>query len=186
MRIGLSLSRPHQVYASFAIYSFAMGNIFPRLGDVQTQMGVTTGALGLGLIGAPIGTLLTLTFATPFLERTGFRPALLAAIPLVALLYAIAVQAIGLVVFFFLLLPVGMAIGCVEIMINTEADRVAYLVGLAIRNGRRCASGTRRWTAVSMPGRRPGSLARIAGMRRLGGRWKLKLAWKPSRLPHHT
>ena len=58
MRSGLHLSRSHQVFASFAIYSFAMGNIFPRLGDVQLQMGVTTGQLGLGLIGAPLGTLI--------------------------------------------------------------------------------------------------------------------------------
>ena len=56
-------------------------------------MGVTTGALGLGLIGAPIGTLFALTFATPLLERVGFRRALLSAIPMVALLYAVAVQA---------------------------------------------------------------------------------------------
>ena len=47
----LPLSPARRVFAGFAIYSFAMGNIFPRLADVQTGMGVTTSALGLGLIG---------------------------------------------------------------------------------------------------------------------------------------
>ncbi len=134
MRLGLRLSRSHQVFASFAIYSFAMGNIFPRLGDVQTQMGVTTGQLGLGLIGAPAGTLIALTFASPLLERVGYRMALLTAIPLVALFYAVAVQAPDPLTFFALLVPVGIVVGCVEIMVNIEADRVEHLVGYRIMN----------------------------------------------------
>ncbi len=134
MSFGLHLSPARRVFASFAIYAFAMGNIFPRLGDVQHQMGVTTGQLGLGLIGAPIGTLFALTFATPFLERIGFRRALMVAIPLVALLYAIAVRAPNPAVLFVLLLPVGLTIGCVEIMVNTEADRTEYQVGFRIMN----------------------------------------------------
>jgi MFS family permease len=134
MSFGLPLSPARRVFASFAIYSFAMGNIFPRIGDVQQQMGVTTGALGLGLIGAPVGTLVAFSFATPLLERIGFRVSLLASIPLVALLYAIAVQAPDPVALFFLLLPVGAVIGCVEIIVNTEADRTEHLVGFRIMN----------------------------------------------------
>lgn len=134
MRFGFKLSPSRQVFASFATYAFAMGSIFPRIGDVQMQMGVTTGALGLGLIGAPIGTLIALTFATPFLERMGFRRALMAAIPLVALFYAIAVQAPNPGVLFLLLIPVGVMVGCVEIIVNTEADRTEYQVGYRIMN----------------------------------------------------
>jgi MFS family permease len=134
MRFGLELSRSRQVFASFAIYSFAMGNIFPRLGDVQLQMGVTTGQLGLGLIGAPLGTLIALTFATPFLDRIGYRAALLVGIPAVALLYAVAVQAPDPLTFFMLLVPVGLVVGCVEIIVNIEADRVEHLVGYRIMN----------------------------------------------------
>ena len=134
MRFGLQLSRSHQVFASFAVYSFAMGNIFPRLGDVQTQMGVTTGQLGLGLIGAPAGTLIALTLAAPVLERIGYRLTLLVAIPLVALLYAVAVHAPDPFTFFALLVPVGIVVGCVEIVVNIEADRVEHLVGYRIMN----------------------------------------------------
>ena len=134
MRLGLQLSPARRVFASFAIYAFAMGNIFPRLGDVQVQMGVSTGALGLGLIGMPCGTLLALTFATPLLERIGFRRALLGAIPLMAALFAIAVQATNPLILFILLIPVGIAIGCIEIIINTEADRTEHLLGYRIMN----------------------------------------------------
>ena len=130
----LALSPARRVFAGFALYSFAMGNIFPRLADVQAGMGVNTAALGLGLIGAPIGTLISLTFATPHLERIGFGRLLPTLIPLLALLYAIAVHAPSPFVLFFCLIPVGVTIGCVEIMLNAEADRTELLLGRRIMN----------------------------------------------------
>jgi MFS family permease len=134
MRFGLNL-RPHfRVFAAFAVYSFCMGNIFPRLPDIQHQMGVAEGAFGFGLIGTPIGTLISLTFAAPLIERIGFRRTLLGSIPLLALLYAVAVWAPSPATFFVLLVPVGLVIGCIEMIVNTEADRVEHLVGFRIMN----------------------------------------------------
>ncbi len=134
MKFGLNLPRQFRVFAAFAVYAFCMGNVFPRLPDIQHQMGVEEGALGLGLIGTPVGTLISLTFAAPLIERIGFRRVLLAGIPLLAILYAIAVQATNPVVFFVLLVPVGLTIGCIEMVINTEADRVEHQVGFRIMN----------------------------------------------------
>ena len=134
MPIGLHLPPQHRVYAGFALHSLTMGSIFPRLPDIKAAMGIAEGALGLGLIGAPVGTLLALTFATPVLERIGFRRAVLAASPLVALFYAIAVHAPGPLMLFFLLIPVGIGIGCVEIILNVEADRTEALIGRRIMN----------------------------------------------------
>ena len=130
----MPLSPAHRVFAGFAIYSFSMGNIFPRLGDVQQAMGVGEGALGLGLIGAPVGTLLALTFAAPLLERIGFKTALIVAIPLLSVLYAVAVHAATPTELFFLLIPVGLVLGSIEIMLNLEADRTEHLVGYRIMN----------------------------------------------------
>ena len=87
MTIGLPLAPQHRVYAGFAIYSFAMGNIFPRLPDIKQAMGIDESALGLGLIGTPVGTLAALTCATPLLERIGYRRALLPLIPLITTAY---------------------------------------------------------------------------------------------------
>jgi len=124
----------NRVYAGFAIYSFGLGNIFPRLPDIQHAMGVQEGALGLGLIGTPVGTLVSLTFATPLLERIGFRRALIAVIPLMTLGFAIAVHAADPLALFLLLLPVGLMIGCAEIILNVEADRTEALLGRRIMN----------------------------------------------------
>ena len=70
MSVGLSLAPQHRVFAAFAIYAFCLGNIFPRLPDIQHSMGVAEGALGLALIGAPVGTLLAL-IARPRRSRKG-------------------------------------------------------------------------------------------------------------------
>ena len=134
MIFGLNLAPQHRVYAGFAIYSFAMGNIFPRLPDIKHAMGIGDGTLGLALIGTPIGTLTALTLATPLLERVGFRRALLALVPLLALAYAVAVHAPGPLALFLMLLPVGLMIGSIEIMLNVEADRTEFLVKRRIMN----------------------------------------------------
>ena len=134
MSFGLNLAPQHRVYAGFAIYSFAMGNIFPRLPDIKHAMGIGDGTLGLALIGTPIGTLTALTLATPLLERVGFRRALLVLVPLLALAYAVAVHAPGPLALFLMLFPVGLMIGSVEIMLNVEADRTEFLVKRRIMN----------------------------------------------------
>ena len=130
----MPLSPAHRVFAGFAIYSFALGNIFPRMPDVQQTMGVTEGQLGLGLIGSPVGTLVALTFFTPLLERIGFKRALMVAIPLLSLLYAVAVHAQTPLELFVLLIPVGLTIGSIEIMLNLEADRTEHMLGYRIMN----------------------------------------------------
>ena len=134
MRFGLDLPPQMRVYGAFFVYSFCMGSFFPRLGEIRDAMGVEEGALGLGLIGAPAGTLVALTFANPFLEKIGYRRAILMLIPLLSVFYAISVFAPTPLALFLLLLPVGVLIGCIEIIINLEADRTEHLLGRRIMN----------------------------------------------------
>jgi MFS family permease len=134
MRFGLDLPPQFRVYAAFFLYSFCMGNLFPRLPAIQEAMGVAEGALGLALIGSAVGTLISLTFAGPLVERIGHRRTLLTAIPLLSVTYAIAVTAEGPVAFFLLLVPVGLIIGALEIIINLEADRTEHTLGRRIMN----------------------------------------------------
>ena len=134
MTFGIALPPQLRVYAAFFVYSFCMGSIFPRLPDIQRAMGVAEGALGLALIGAALGTLITLTFAGGFIERIGHRRALLTALPLLSLFYALAVWAPSPLTLFLLLLPVGLTIGVIEIIVNLEADRVEHAIGRRIMN----------------------------------------------------
>ncbi len=132
MRFGLVLPPQIKVFGAFFIYSFCMGSMFPRLPEIQEAMGVGEGQLGLALIGSAVGTLISLTFAGRFIEAFGYRRVLIVAIPLLAVFFAAAVWAANPLVFFLLLLPVGLTIGCIEIIINIEADRVEHAIGRRI------------------------------------------------------
>ncbi len=134
MNIGLNFAPHKRVFAAFCLHAFAMGSIFPRMADIKQQMGVGEQTLGLSLIGIPAGTLLALTFATPLVEKFGFRRTLLAAIPLVAIGYALAIHAPSPSLFFLALMPIGFLVGCVEIVLNTEADRVEHMMKRRIMN----------------------------------------------------
>ena len=133
-RFGLDLPLAWRVYAAFFLYAFAMGGIFPRLPEIQRALGVAEGAFGLALIGTACGTMVSLTFAGPFLERVGHRRALLGLTGLVPVFYAIAANAGGPLALFLLLLPAGVCIGAIEIIVNLEADRVEHQTGLRFMN----------------------------------------------------
>ncbi len=128
------LAPQQRLYTAFALYSIAMGSIFPRMPDIKKAMGVEEGLLGLALIGAPIGTLFALSFASPFIEKIGFRKMLLSGIPAAALFFAMAAFSSTPLVFFLLLIPAGIAIGCIEIVINVEADRIEASLQRRIMN----------------------------------------------------
>ncbi|MGO6743842.1 MFS transporter [Rhizobium ruizarguesonis] len=134
MAIGLHIPAHHRVFAGFALHAMAMGSIFPRLPDLKHDLGIGDGVLGLSLIGTALGTLTSLTLASPLLERIGYRAALFATIPLTTLAYAIAVHAPSPLFLFLLFYPVGLAIGCSEILLNVEADRTEALLGRRIMN----------------------------------------------------
>nr|WP_315426115.1 MFS transporter [uncultured Albidiferax sp.] len=133
-RFGLALSPALRVFAAFFLYAFGLGSIFPRLGEIQHGMGVGEGALGLALIGTAAGTLVSLTFASRLLERIGYRRALLALTPMIAVFFAIASWATGPLVLFLCLVPAGLCIGLVEVVVNVEADRVEHQLDRRIMN----------------------------------------------------
>jgi MFS family permease len=134
MKFGLDLPPQQRVYAGFCVYSFCMGSLPPRLPDLQRMMQIKEGLLGFGLIGTAAGTLVSLSFSGPILERIGYRRSILTLIPLLALLYAIASFADGSLAFFLLLFPVGIVIGGIEIILNLEADRTEHSIGHRIMN----------------------------------------------------
>ncbi len=134
MRFGIELPPQQRVYGGFFIYSFCMGSLPPRLPDIQRAMGVEEGALGFGLIGAAVGTLISLSIAGPWVEKFGYRRSILVLIPLLSLAYAIASFATGPLAFFLLLVPVGLVVGGIEIILNLEADRTEHMLGRRIMN----------------------------------------------------
>ena len=132
--VGLALPPSRRVFAAFMLYAFGFGGFFPRLAELQRSMQMSEGELGLGLIGAACGTLLSLSFAGRWVERAGHRRTLLTLVPMLPLFYAIAAHATGPVALFAFLLPAGLCIGAIELVVNLEADRVEHQSGRRIMN----------------------------------------------------
>lgn len=124
----------YRVYAAFFIYSLTLGQIYPRLGDLQLQMGIAEGALGAALMGAALGTQIALMFAGPMIERFGYRLCLIIAIPVLGLSETLATLATDPWFFFFALVIAGVAVGVIEIIVNVEADRTEHAIGKRIMN----------------------------------------------------
>lgn len=132
--LGLPISSARRVYASFFLYALALGGLYPHMAEIQENMGVAEGALGLGLIGTAFGTLISLTFGGPLIERLGHRKVLLFGLPLVAIFYALASFASQPIALFLWLMPAGICIGAIEQVVNLEADRVEHVLGRRIMN----------------------------------------------------
>ena len=133
-RMGLAMPVHRRVFASFFLYAFSMGGFFPRLAEIQRAMGVGEGALGLALIGVAAGTMLSLTFGAPFIERLGHRRTLLFFLPCLPLFYVAAAHAATPLMMFLCLFPGGVLIGAVEVVVNLEADRAEHQCGRRLMN----------------------------------------------------
>jgi MFS family permease len=133
-RVGLDLAAQRRVFAAFFLYAFGLGGMFPRLGEIQRGLHIGEGALGLALIGAATGTLISLSFGGRLLDRIGHRKALLGGMALLPLCYAAASWATNALALYFMLLPAGLFIGAIEIIVNLEADRVEHQTGKRFMN----------------------------------------------------
>ncbi|MEY4749899.1 MAG: hypothetical protein RJA44_966 [Pseudomonadota bacterium] len=133
-RLGLDLPAHQRVFAGFFLYAFGFGGFFPRLGELQSSLGVSKSELGLGLIGAAVGTLISLTLAGRLVERIGHRLVLLLMPVLIPMVYALASHVQGTLALFLTLVPAGLLIGLIEVVVNLEADRVEHQFGRRIMN----------------------------------------------------
>ena len=63
--LGRIVTPPRLIMAVFFMHSVVTGNWLQRIPDVQARLAVGPDDLSIGLLGAPIGTLISLFFAGP-------------------------------------------------------------------------------------------------------------------------
>ena len=122
------------VFVSFFLYAFSLGTLFPRLGDLQTQMNIDKATLGFALIGLPLGVQVTLLFADRIVRRFNFRLILMLGIPLLSISQCFAALSKSPLMFAGILILGGAAIAVIEVAVNLEADRVEAHSGHRIMN----------------------------------------------------
>ena len=118
-----------RVYASFFLFSFTTGALTSRLPDLQRQLGVTQGELGLMLIGMAIGSLVSLTLSAPLIERLGARTTALITLPATVLCFALVPWMPNAPAVFAVLFCAGLLAGGIEINLNVETDRLEAMTG---------------------------------------------------------
>ncbi len=129
------ISSPHRrVFAAFFLYAVVLGGIYTRLWDLQTAMGIKQGALGVALMGAALGTQISLMFATQIINFLGHRVGFLVLIPFIGVAQSLGSLSPTPLVLFIALFFSGLAIGTLEVIINLEADRVEHQMGKRIMN----------------------------------------------------
>ena len=122
------------IYFSFFIYSFCLGVFFPRIGDLQNQMGIGETTLGLTLLGPAIGVQISLLFADKIFSLLGFRLVMCLGVPILGLALVCSSLTFKPFIFFISLMLGGFAIGILEVAVNLEADRIEYKIGKKIMN----------------------------------------------------
>lgn len=124
----------HRIYASFFFFALTTGALMARLPDIQTQLSLSEGQLGLTMIGMSIGSLIALTFGSPIIERYGFRTTAFFTVLGPSLLFATIPWLPNAFAMFGVLFLVGLLAGALEINLNVEIDRHEMRTGKRFMN----------------------------------------------------
>ena len=128
-------TKPNEaVFVSFFLYAFSLGTLFPRLGDLQTQMGIDKATLGFALIGLPFGVQVTLLFADRIVRKVNFRMILIIGLPLLSISQCLSALMQSPYLFSGILILGGASIAVIEVAVNLEADRIEASCGRRIMN----------------------------------------------------
>lgn len=117
------LSR-HPIMVIFFLHAFAGGAIFPRIPDLQLSLGLNEAALGLVLMGQPVGGFGAIVFSSFFIERLGPKRILLVAISMIPVSIFLAALAPNSQTLFAAMFLYGISFAAANMAMNVEADRV--------------------------------------------------------------
>lgn len=123
-----------RIYSVFFLFALALGGMLSRMADLQHQLGVSESELGLTLIGMAIGSLISLTVASPLIHRLGARWTALITVFGTATLYALVPWLPRAEAVFAALFIAGFLAGALEINVNIETDKLEAILGRRIMN----------------------------------------------------
>lgn len=109
--------------AGFSLGGITVGTFGPRLPTLKTELGITTGTIGLLLAGVTVGAIGGLLAATAIHHRLGSRRALAAALLLIAaalMVMGVAASLRSVPVLGGALVALGLGIGSFDVLVNVE------------------------------------------------------------------
>lgn len=130
----MRIAPQHRLYACFFFFALITGAFMSRLPDTQEVLGVSEGQLGLTMLGMSIGSLISLTFASPLIERFGARTTAFLGVLGPALMLALVPVFGTAPAMFALLFVAGLLSGALEINLNVQIDRLEMQQGKRFMN----------------------------------------------------
>jgi len=124
----------HRIYACFFLFALALGALLSRMPNLQTGLGITEGQLGLTIIGMSIGSLISLTFSAPLIDRLGSRTTAMVTVLGTAFIYAVIPWLPSAPAVFAAFFLAGLLAGALEINLNVETDRLEAQFGKRFMN----------------------------------------------------
>ncbi|WP_221943568.1 MFS transporter [Rhizobium laguerreae] len=129
---GCAVPLQRLVMLIFFLQPIAFGAWLPRIPDIQAKLELGTADLAVALLGLPIGTLITLPFAGRLVSRIGGRMAIIYGFIFFLAVVSLPAFAPSVMLLFFALIVVGVALSTVELGMNVEADVTEKATGLII------------------------------------------------------
>jgi MFS family permease len=130
----LTILPHHRVFAGFFLFAFALGGMLGRLPDIQNHLSLDKAQLGMTLIAMAVGSLISLSLSSPWIERLGARTTSLLTVIGTAFLYAVVPWMPNAYLVFGVLFAAGFLAGMLEICLNLEADRIEAHIGRRVMN----------------------------------------------------
>jgi MFS family permease len=110
----------------FFVNGVGIGNWLVRIPDIQQQLQLTEGALGVALLGMTLGATCTMPVAGALIVRFGSRSITWVAACIYSLLIALPTIAPTLPLLFFALVAVGIFSGALDVAMNAQAIAVEH------------------------------------------------------------
>src|SRR3569833_521080 len=126
------LSRQRLTMLVFFLQPIPFGSWLPRIPDVQHALGLGPAGLAVALLGLSCGTLVTLPFAGPIVERIGAHSGLLIGCVLHFLAVCLPGLGPGPVLLFLALMLTGATMSFVELSLNITAAGTEKATGSLI------------------------------------------------------
>lgn len=130
----MSIQPQQRIYICFFLFAISMGAMLSRLPDLQESLQIDKSELGMTLIGAAIGALVSLTFSSPLIARFGARKTAFITVLGTSGLLALVPWAGSAPLVFAILFCEGLLTGALEINLNVEIDRVEARLGKGVMN----------------------------------------------------
>jgi MFS family permease len=143
----------------FFLAGLAIASWAPHIPAVRADLGLSAGALGLALLGLPVGALAAQPFVGAVSVRVGSRPVVLVGLLVYAAALVLPVVAPSGVLLFCSLVLVGVAAGGVDVSMNVQGSALEKLMGRPILSSLHAA-----YSIGTLGGAASGTLAEAAGV----------------------